>query len=238
MADYGFKTSLRGYDIKDCDDRFLSYSSSFNTLKVFSKTVVTSSTLITINHNLGEFAPFIVFENNSGKPSYDVKQYINKIEVNGEDELARTFTIFLFLNNFDTIAENIVGSATTLGALSSDYGLKVSKDGYDVKTCTDDQLVFSSSYFSDLINIQGSDLPSSTGITTVSHGLGYSPDFLAFRQKTGESFIAPHPFDKSGEERASIDDTDLTIFTYDDRSLGTYIKTTTYYYVIFKRKIN
>jgi hypothetical protein len=53
-------------------------------------------------------------------------------------------------------------------------GMKISKPGYDVKTCTDDQLIMSSEFKMYSVALQG----VSTG-TIISHGLGYTPAFMA-----------------------------------------------------------
>ena len=64
---------------------------------------------------------------------------------------------------------------------SGDYGLRISKDGYDVKSCTDDQLSFSSAFYTNILHSKGSTSPSSTSSpASVSHNLGYVPDFFAY----------------------------------------------------------
>ena len=70
------------------------------------------------------------------------------------------------------------------------YGLKVSKDGYDVKTATDTQLVFSSkfgTYASMSIAVSGtSTQTSSSNITfTINHSLGVTPFVLVFYKTSG-----------------------------------------------------
>ena len=55
----------------------------------------------------------------------------------------------------------------------ADWGMRVSKPTFDVKTCTDDQLVMSSSF--NLLKTK------SVGTTsgTVAHGLAYAPIYMA-----------------------------------------------------------
>lgn len=62
----------------------------------------------------------------------------------------------------------------------SDYGIKVSKPGYDVKTAAANNLVFSSEYSTLRVKQQGSGtVKHSTGRTvTIAHNLGYVPMFL------------------------------------------------------------
>lgn len=57
-----------------------------------------------------------------------------------------------------------------------DYGFKVSKDGENVLTCDDEDLVFSSG-FDNLIR-KTSGTASITDNTTVAHGLAYNPVFF------------------------------------------------------------
>ena len=73
----------------------------------------------------------------------------------------------------------------------TDYGLKVSQDGYDVKTATDTQLVFSSkfgTYASMSIAVSGtSNQTSSSNITfSINHSLGVTPFVLVFYKTSAE----------------------------------------------------
>lgn len=60
-----------------------------------------------------------------------------------------------------------------------DYGIKVSKPGFDVFTATGNQLIFKSD--TDLIKVVLSGTVSlSSTWTTIAHNLGYVPQFLVF----------------------------------------------------------
>lgn len=61
-----------------------------------------------------------------------------------------------------------------------DYGIKVSRPGFDVKTATPAQLAFSSKYQTLKVHSQHSgEIKDSTGRTiTIAHGLGYKPMFV------------------------------------------------------------
>ena len=69
------------------------------------------------------------------------------------------------------------------------YGLKISKDGYDVDTTTQDNLVFGSNFFTNKILMEG-ELEIAvdnevapgwwTGTGTIVHGLNYNPIFLCY----------------------------------------------------------
>lgn len=58
--------------------------------------------------------------------------------------------------------------------MTTKCGIKISKPGYDVKTCTNDQLVMSSEF--NAIKIAHSAAPSASG--SYSHGLGFAPAFF------------------------------------------------------------
>lgn len=63
----------------------------------------------------------------------------------------------------------------------SDYGLRISYDGNDVKTCSDLDCVVTSKYSNLKGSISGKgtkSVPSgTTGTVTISHNLGYIPSF-------------------------------------------------------------
>lgn len=248
MGNYGIRVSQKGYDVKTCADKNLSWSSSFQTLKIFSTYAVTSTipvtgvNTITITHGLGYIAPYIVVYNGSTtigqSNSYFfadsqlialyTRGYTNTIEIDVDeffDFLASAtgatvyFTVYVFLDDFRTVAErNIDTGADTVGSLSSNYGLRVSKNGYDVKTCTSDQLAFSSSFFNQIIHKKGivTSLP-------VSHNLGYIPAHLTFMKFSGNAYIENYPF--FGTDSTTLDSTGI--------SVGDSV-----YYIIFKNSIS
>ena len=65
-----------------------------------------------------------------------------------------------------------------------DHGIKVSQPGYDVKTATPSQLVFSSKYQTLKVKQQGSGAITDSGgrSVTIAHNLGYVPMFLVHSQ--------------------------------------------------------
>jgi len=65
----------------------------------------------------------------------------------------------------------------------ADWGMRVSKEGFDVKTCADSDLVMSSSF-----NMLKT---SSVGTTSgsVAHGLSYVPIFMATEQINGTTLF-------------------------------------------------
>jgi len=65
----------------------------------------------------------------------------------------------------------------------ADWGMKVSKEGFDVKTCSDDELVMSSSF-----NMLKNHMVGTTS-GSVAHGLPYTPIFFATEQINGTSLL-------------------------------------------------
>ena len=257
MGDYGAAVSQKGYDVKTCADRFLVYSSAFQTLKIHSVSSVTTTipasgtNTITITHSLGYYAPFIVvyngststgqgdsfFMNDNSTPWLTARQYINSLEIDVDSSFDSDnssvsdtvyFTIYIFLDDFRTVAENTINTGTTIGASSTDYGLRISKDGYDVKTCTDEQCVLSSSFFNNIVHKKGTvnSVVSPPGsATTVSHNLGYVPNFLAFIKYDGNSYM---------EYDGRFITSSSTKITLNPLEQG---GDNIYYYIIFKDKV-
>jgi len=255
MGNIGAATSQKGYDVRDSDDRFKVFSSSFQTLKIYSASEVSATkpasgaNTITINHNLGYYAPYIIIYNgstsrgtddsfffsrglNGGKPVYSVitnRQYTNKLEIDVEDDFDDSgtssgdtvyFTVYIFLDDFYTISQENINTDTTSTTDSSDYGLRISKDGYDVKTTDDVNCVISSSYFTQIVHRKG--IVSGLG-ATVSHDLGYLPDYLCYIKGSGNSYINFAPLLVN-----------ITTTTLDPGLLAS----ETAYYVILKSKLD
>ena len=93
-----------------------------------------------------------------------------------------------------------------------DYGIKISKPGFDVHTASDKDLVFSSKFDTFKVALTGtgdftSDF-STNQVDTIAHGLGYTPAFLVYSEvhagfgepSTGDFYMLPHspPFGIGG----------------------------------------
>ncbi len=66
MADFGFKVSQDGYDVKTANDRQLIFKTDSTLLKVFaSGTSALSSEWTEVAHNLGYVPQFLVYINDS-----------------------------------------------------------------------------------------------------------------------------------------------------------------------------
>jgi len=320
--DYGAAVSQKGYDVKTCADRFLVFSSSFQTLKIYDVYSVSSDVpaedfypfsasaatdtftasnhglingdqiefsdydglpspiaedtiyyvinaatntfkvslteggsavnlttnysgsdsevrpldkIITITHNLGYFAPYIVIynENNGDNAYYNsyytTRNYENYLEIEVSQFVGYDtayFTVYLFLNDFSSISQETIKIEDNASDSSDDYGIRISKNGYDVKTCDDVDCVLSSSYYNQIIHKQGHQ-PHTSGIM-ISHDLGYVPNYLAFIKPTGEDYITNT--DAGGFRITSVNENYL--FFKSEFSAEVEL-----YYIIFKDKI-
>jgi hypothetical protein len=257
--DYGAAVSQRGYDVKTCADRFLLYSSAFQTLKIHSIVKVTGTLPITITHNIGHYVPFEVIAHNAPQYAYQdwkripfsdgqfynsctAKGYTDRIVLeDGEydEEVSNSYTVIIYLDNFETVAEKVVNTGTTLGSYSTDYGFRVSKAGYDVKTCTDIQCIFSSKQgFSEIVHKKGINTERS-GQCQVSHNQGTPLKFLAFQKKTTESFLVPCI--RRGRTTLTFDGAYIDsnyLYMGVDTGAGGFSNSYDFYYIMFKNRLS
>ena len=71
----------------------------------------------------------------------------------------------------------------------TDYGIKISQDGYDVKTANIKNLILTSKANQWKIHLKGSVTATSTNeIFTVAHGLAYTPAYIFFKKDNGLSY--------------------------------------------------
>jgi hypothetical protein len=66
-----------------------------------------------------------------------------------------------------------------------DYGFRVAKAGFDVKTATPDQLAMTSAYLSEKVALYGNSsltvtAPATSAILTIAHNLGYVPQVKVY----------------------------------------------------------
>lgn len=212
--DYGISVSQKGKDVKITADRFFTLSSSFQALKVFnthpvSTTIPTAgnTNVITITHSLGYYAPALIVYNGSTTlgtgTSYlmsdsfsalDIEIGLNTIKINVDEDFdygfSNTgdtvyFTVYSFLDNFDSFTAPVLSTDTTTGADGSDYGFRISKPGFDVKTCAEVDCIITSKRPSMTIHKKGVD---DTG--TIAHGLGYAPTYFAWLKATGDDYLS------------------------------------------------
>jgi len=256
--DYGAAVSQRGYDVKTCADRFLLFSSAFQTLKIHSIVKVTGTLPITITHNLGHFVPFEVIAHNAPQFAYQdwkripfsdgffynsctAKGYTDRIVIeNGEydPEVSNSYTVIIYLDDFATVAENTINTGTTEDDFSEDYGLRISKAGFDVKTCTDLECAFTSKQnFSEIVHKKGVNTQR-TGQVAVSHNQGTPLKFLAFQKKTTDSFMTPMV--RRGRSTLSLDGAYINssnLYMGIDLGDGTFATGYDFYYLMFKNRL-
>jgi len=190
---------------------------------------------IVITHNLGYLSPWIFsyngIESSGGVSTFmaddfgqlNIRIYPNTTEIyirQGFDNLSPGqtvyFTCYQFLDTFDSYTAPNIDTSTTSGATNDDYGIRISKAGFDVKTCDDVDCVLSSSFFSNIIHIKG----NNSG-TSITHDLGYLPSFLAYSKPSGKTYLV------LASDKIAISTTGLSWSLYTGDSS---------YYVIFKNK--
>jgi hypothetical protein len=188
---------------------------------------------VVITHNLGYRSPWLFIYNGtaaSGGTSQfmadsfeqlDIRIYDNTTEIYTralfDGLIASTtvyFTCYQFLDTFDDYSASTINTSTSSGSSSTDYGIRISKPGFDVKTCSNVDLILSSSFFSSIIHKKG------LAGTSVSHDLGYLPAFLSFMRPNGKSYL------RLGNDNTAVSTTGLTFGGYNDAV----------YYVILKNK--
>ncbi len=98
-----------------------------------------------------------------------------------------------------------------------DYGIKISKQGYDVKIATEQQLAFTSKYSVLKAKFYGTALIS--GVTEIIHNLGYRPAFevwakgSTYRFKLPRWYLGSDPIGGGVNGNCYVDTTKLYIST-------------------------
>lgn len=239
--------SQPGKDVKVTADRFFTISSSFQSLKVLEVHSVTTTiptagntNTITITHNLGYFAPAIIVYNGSTTlgqgTSYlmsdtfsdlDIEIAVNTIKINVDDAFDNGnsatgdtvyFTVYSFIDTFDTFVAPVLSADTTDSTDGNDYGFRISKSGFDVKTCADVDCIITSKRPAMTVHMKG----IADAGDTLAHNLGYIPTFLSFIKYSGNGFLSLN------NNSYSMDATNIY---FADLNAGD-----TYYYVIFKSR--
>lgn len=187
-----------------------------------------------ITHNLGRLSPFIFIYNGiaaSGGTSYFMGDSLQSLEFRIYDNTAEVyipvgfdsqspnttlyFTAYQFINQFEEYTADILSTDITSFLEGVDYGIRISKPGFDVKTCNDVDCIITSSRFSNIIHKSGVD---TTG--TVAHDLGYIPSFFPYIKPSGESYLI------GGADRMAVSTTTISSTLAGD----------SLYYIIFKNR--
>lgn len=198
MTSIGAKVSQQGYDVLSCADDQLLFSSSFLTLPILVQgtyTVTDTTVQQTIyTHNLGYVPIFTVYVDD-GDGSHLAQFYNDSYDLNfslrmGTTDLQWlddatnfgpiTFKYFIFYRDMTTAISETIVIPTPISPLevTVDYGIKVSKDGQDIRNIgLKDQVINSGGRTLLLDKIVTGTLANGTNNITVSHTLGYPPMF-------------------------------------------------------------
>lgn len=143
MADWGVKTSREGLDVTSAADSQLLFSSSWPTLKIEAQGLVSvthNADKVLYTHNLG-YVPMFWFYQKSGTTS-KFGMVNGTIEANstelkyfntgGGGSADYYFYIFRQPISTDFTAEVTANTLQGPGDTNRDYGIKVTKDGYDI----------------------------------------------------------------------------------------------------------
>lgn len=226
MGDWGLRISQTGVDAKTAAGTQLQFSSKYSTLKILNEGTTSLTTdgsgngTASVAHNLG-YAPahYVWLLGTANFPFLDSGTYgtaYAPITQSGGLWLANQGAISAYTNSGSLIITAGSAAATTtynfkyyylvdLGqaysgtagiTLVDDYGLKVSKDTYDVKSSPEYNMVYSQKYkslqyYDVLYGTASISLPLAyadplqqtveTGsYIDILHGLGYPPFFLAW----------------------------------------------------------
>jgi len=84
----------------------------------------------------------------------------------------------------------------------ANYGVRISQDGYDVKTCSDKETIITSKYANFKGSISGSGTKTVTegaeATETIAHGLSYIPSVTMFVDVYDDGKYKPAPFYDQG----------------------------------------
>lgn len=232
---YGLKVSLEGYDVKTCTELQTAFTNNSNLLKVAftGNGVIGVTNKVTITHNLGYVPQFLVFGYDaSTKQSIATGDAFGQLiagssttqliiyGVNG-----RAYTYYIFYESID-------GTSQSIDMSSVDYGIKITKDGYDITSTDIDHQSLNSEKNCLKISKTGTytttSIDSSPHDVSIAHGLPYTPGFMFWFQINNDG---KYYFGTSSDKIYwnNVDDTNI-YFTYDGISTGQSIKL---YYILF-----
>lgn len=201
-TDYGLKASIKGFDISNCKDYQLLFSSSFPSLKIHSMGSFTISdttkdqTLAT--HSLTYKPLFYIFfdRENIGDSAagYRLAGYIQTGKYCGVNTqylkwLGATRTAgagslngyyYLFRRDMDTsYTATSVDTGAGAKVEKDDYGIKISRAGKDISSTDYRDFIVHTNCQSPMIHMQGSGTQTLGGADiTITHNLGYQPMFI------------------------------------------------------------
>lgn len=207
--DWGIKVSESGYDVLTAADKNLSLKSGLTLLKVFDEgTVSLTSTWKEITHNLGYIPQYLVYV--TDETSTPHRTYLATADLDAAVARADTSKLYIKQENanqteayyFIFYEPTETGTAPSYTE-TSDYGIKISKDGVDVSTADVLELTFNSELNSLKIYEDGTITSTGTGTRygETSHSLDKVPGYFAFYEvdSSGEWFPVFTKEDQSGK---------------------------------------
>lgn len=186
---YGIKVSEIGYDVNTADDKNLSMKSGMTLLKVYDQGNISLNSAEfgnTVAHSLGYIPQYLVFVKDSGTV-YLSHGYFGLLSLANAIAKINITTLYVYQTAVGAVAFYYVfyepvdtGTAPSIDT-DNNYGIKVSKDGVDVKNANILQQTFNSEKNSlKIINDGTSSITTSSGTITIPHGLAFIPGFLVF----------------------------------------------------------
>jgi len=237
MTTFGAKASQLGYEVDECADYELTFSSEFPMLKIEhqgSVTITDSKQNQDIyTHNLGYIPAFWVFDNkDSGKSrlanlySYNFVVNSTKLSWVGDPSLSGAHTFYYFIFRWNLLTEftgAVINTEQTSQGSYGDYGIKVAKSGKSINSLDYRDYVIHSNCKSPIIHMTGVVGPYFPTCALIPHYLGYAP--LFFQWISDDNKNSFKLMAKSPEEYVGSDETYIIICSIDN----TYIS-----YMVFK----
>lgn len=209
---YGILVSEEGYDVSTAGDKNLTLKTGFSLLNEFaSGSVVMDSNPETITHSLGYAPQFLVWAIYPDYPDYEGLDTVLLMTANFDAGSAYTTTTALNLQPSSGqgstseakyyIFYEPLTTGTPAAVAGDEYGVVVSKDGFDVATTNMNQKTLDSKFNS--MKIFTEDTEISTGSTDIDiaipHGLNVIPGYLIyFKVGSGKWYSTWEKEDVSG----------------------------------------
>lgn len=203
--DFGIKVSLPGNDVNTADDTQLLFSSSWPSIKIFKNIQVVQTipptptgTTKLYSHGLG-FVPAVIPYGGIGGSNTTG----NAAEISRQNIITDSSNIYLQPGNSVTINLNIrlsilyldittpfTAPITQVGPSNAvkpdaNFGIKISKDGKDVKSHDLRDFILHSSARSPMVHAVVPGVIPASGRFTYTHDLPYNPIFFAYIQVFG-----------------------------------------------------
>jgi len=193
---YGIRVAKPGYNVNTCADFESAFDSRYPNLKIAFQgkftTTSSSSAQTVVTHSLGYAPVFWIYvkdkygTNNITLATSGYSQFfgINSTNLVYDGGLSDVIEIYYYIFH-QRIDQNITyntvsNTPTTPSGSSSNYGIRVAKAGFDVKTTTPKNLAWSSEYPSPIIQKMDTGTLTSSTEKTVSHGLNYYPQYFLY----------------------------------------------------------